>query len=271
MQQAQETPGQPSSTPASRRALREAQRPRGPRRARPAASRWVPRSAILLSLAAATIAVPLAGAGAVPDVAVDAKSVEIPVGPSALEVLSASPVDQQPPTSLLAAGPAAERVTQAASRSSARDPLPGCDGEARSPGENGQIATSDLCRLWDGENMLRGDAAVTLTELNGGFSAAFGRDLCITDSYRTLAVQRTLARTKPGLAARPGSSNHGWGLAIDLCASETSNRSVLSWLEENGALFGWENPAWAQPGGSGAFEPWHWEYVPGTIERGSNW
>jgi D-alanyl-D-alanine carboxypeptidase len=36
------------------------------------------------------------------------------------------------------------------------------------------------------------------------------------DGYRPLAEQRQLRRLKPRFAARPGYSEHGWGLAVDL-------------------------------------------------------
>ncbi len=142
---------------------------------------------------------------------------------------------------------------------------------ARAASANGQIPSSDLCQLWDPNQMLRGDAAVALSELNLGFRASFGRDICLTDSYRSLSEQRRLAYLKPGLAASPGTSNHGWGLAIDLCTSENRSQSVMAWLADNGPVYGWDNPAWARPGGSGAYEPWHWEYVPGTSAMGTNY
>ena len=84
-------------------------------------------------------------------------------------------------------------------------------------------------------------------------------------------MQRRLAYTKPGLAATPGSSNHGWGLAIDLCGAETNSSAAMGWLAENGPAYGWANPDWARRGGSGAYEPWHWEYVPGTTAMGTNY
>jgi D-alanyl-D-alanine carboxypeptidase len=34
-----------------------------------------------------------------------------------------------------------------------------------------------------------------------------------------------------------------------------------AWLLENAPAFGWDNPAWARKGGSGPYEPWHFEYV----------
>jgi D-alanyl-D-alanine carboxypeptidase len=232
---------------------------------------WAPRSAILAALAVATIGVPVAAE-------LDGRTtvLESPGAvaradlPTAFEVLSSPTIDGTP-TSLLAAVPDTVRMADTASRTLARAPLPDCAGDAPTEVANGQIAATDLCTLWDGTQMLRGDAAVTLAELNLSFNATFGRDLCITDSYRTLAEQRRLAYTKGGLAATPGKSNHGWGLAIDLCGIETRDSSVMAWLEDNGPTFGWENPPWARRGGSGPYEPWHWEYVPGTLEMGTAW
>jgi hypothetical protein len=224
---------------------------------------------VLAALATATIAVPLGGA--VPtsaEVTPEQVAVAVAVGPSAYEVLASS-VEQTTPTSLLAAVPGADRVAETVSRSLEREPLPGCDGQARPASSNGQIPASDLCVLWDSSQLLRGDAAVALSELNLGFRAAFGRDMCITDSYRSLAAQRQVAYAKPGLAAAPGRSNHGWGLAIDLCSSEHRTAKIMAWLQENAPIYGWDNPKWARAGGSGAFEPWHWEYLPGTTALGT--
>jgi hypothetical protein len=228
-----------------------------------------PRAAILAALAAATIAVPVLDAAS-PEAA-SAAAVASPSSgyPTTYEVLSGY-VDEGTPTSLLASVPGTVRV-DAASRSLDRDPLPGCDGQPRYGASNGAIPATDLCALWDGVQMLRGDAAVALAELNANFRAAVGRDLCITDSYRTLSEQRRLAATKGGLAATPGTSNHGWGLAIDLCTAETNSSSVMTWLRANGPTFGWTNPDWALRSGSGPYEPWHWEYLPGTIELGTDY
>ncbi|MCV2394113.1 M15 family metallopeptidase [Actinotalea sp. M2MS4P-6] len=223
------------------------------------------------ALAGATIGVPVAGALAPTPVGA-VVGVVASDAPATAQILEASVSAQaETPTTVLAPVTGALRDADAVSRSLDRDPLPDCNGVVELTSGNGQIPAKDLCTLWDGTNMLRGDAAVALTELNQNFKAALGHDLCITDSYRTLAVQRRLAYTKPGLAATPGTSNHGWGLAIDLCGTETHNSTVMAWLSENGPTFGWDNPAWARPGGSGAYEPWHWEYVPGTTKMGTNW
>lgn len=236
------------------------------RSASPTLPSWMPRAAVLLALAAVTIAVPVAqaaspeGVASTPGIVADY--------PTSFEVLSGT-VLQSTPTSLLAAVPGAQRVSDT-SRSLDRETLPGCNGDSSSNFSNGLIPESEMCTLWDGTNMLRGDAAVALAELHENFKVAFGRNLCITDSYRSLGDQRRVAATRGGLAATPGTSNHGWGLAIDLCSAETRN-GVLAWLFDNGSVYGWENPPWAQRGGSGPYEPWHWEYLPGTIQMGTDW
>ena len=248
----------------SRRDLRE----RSVRATARTPPKWLPRVAVLVALAVATIGVPVVDAAAPETAVADATTV---VGyPSALEVLSGS-VLPSTPTSLLAGVPGVQRASEAASRSFDRDPLPGCDGEAKVNASNGLIPESDLCVLWDGTSMLRGDAAVALAELHEVFKVAFGRNLCLTDSYRSLSAQRRVAALRGGLAATPGTSNHGWGLAIDLCGSESRSSAVLGWLSENAPVYGWENPPWAQRSGSGPYEPWHWEYLPGTIEMGTDW
>lgn len=261
----------------TRRALRQAElaaqpRPRiaipDARTAAPHARRWIPRVALLCALAGITVVLPLTdnvspGNGTFVAGAAAAEAAL----PATVDVLTAVPVGTVPPTAIAATAATATRAEAAASRSEVRDPLPGCDGAARPPGANGQLKTSDLCTLWDGTLQLRGDAASSLAELNLAFRAQFGHDLCLTDAYRTLAEQRVLKARKGGLAAVPGRSNHGWGLAVDLCSPETSGPG-WKWLKENGAICGWENPPWALRGGSGPHEPWHWEYTRGVRADG---
>jgi LAS superfamily LD-carboxypeptidase LdcB len=154
-----------------------------------------------------------------------------------------------------------------ASRSEEREILPGCSGEASTGSANGQLPASDLCYLWDGSTKLRADAAEALAELNEMWVTRFGTDLCLSSGYRTLAEQRAVKAQKGGLAAPAGRSNHGWGLAVDLCSPQTTG-AQWEWLNENAPVFGWENPAWAQPGGSGPYERWHWEYTKGVMADG---
>lgn len=234
--------------------------------------RWIPRAAVLSSLAIGTIALPIA-AGGQPDtsllVVADAE-VEAPLtGPSAFSVLTAeSPVAPVP--AFVAQAPTVQaRSSLVASRSQLRVPLPGCDPSVIPTGTNGRLRESQLCELWQKGEFLRPDAAVSITALNQSFQATFQRDLCITDSYRSLGEQVQVKAAKPGLAATAGRSEHGWGLAVDLCQSELKASGVWKWLKENGPLYGWENPSWARSGGGGAYEPWHWEYFPGVEGRES--
>ena len=97
--------------------------------------------------------------------------------------------------------------------------------------------------------------------MNRAFARRFSTDICITDSYRSYEEQAWLYANKPGLAAVPGTSNHGWGVAVDLCGGVESYDSLRhQWLRRHGARYGWVNPPWAQQFGT-LPEPWHWEYV----------
>ena len=156
--------------------------------------------------------------------------------PSTLQVIMASQhVSDTPPLALVGGDQVVTRAEIAASRSQERSALPGCNPNVEPTGANGQLDTSELCTLWDGVHQLRADAAVAISEMDIAFKARFGADLCLTDGYRTLASQRTLKYEKGGLAAVPGTSNHGWGLAVDLCSVETSG-AQWQWLNENGAV-----------------------------------
>jgi hypothetical protein len=162
-------------------------------------------------------------------------------------------------------------IVSRASRSSERSVLPGCDGVApKTTAANGELPDSDLCTLWDPKHRLRADAAVALAKLNVAYKQHFGNNICLTDSYRTLAEQVRLRAIKPTLAAVPGTSEHGFGLAVDLCDGvETGTGARYEWLRANAGAYGWENPAWALPGGAGPHEAWHWEYVIGETSTDS--
>lgn len=59
-------------------------------------------------------------------------------------------------------------------------------------------------------------------------------------------------RTNDNLMACPGSSNHGWGRAIDIQpVFSNSSSSAFTWLKNNALNFGFVNYT---------AEPWHWEY-----------
>lgn len=154
-----------------------------------------------------------------------------------------------------------DRDAEAASRSVTRTVLPGCSGEVPSGDySNGQVPDDYLCDVGIGKHRLRADAAVAFAEMNAAFKAETGKDMVITDSYRTLESQVSVAGRKPGLAARPGTSMHGWGVAIDFGGGAASaSGEQYNWLVKHGKEYGWENPAWAK---TSKYEPWHWEYIP---------
>jgi LAS superfamily LD-carboxypeptidase LdcB len=117
-----------------------------------------------------------------------------------------------------------------------------------------------LCRI-SGGHKLRCDAAAAYGTLALAYEAHFRSPLCITDSYRSYRAQVDLLRRKPSLAAFPGTSNHGWGVAVDLCDGINDyGTPQYEWMMANAAAYGWTNPGWAREGGSRQ-EPWHWEFA----------
>ncbi|WP_432489260.1 D-alanyl-D-alanine carboxypeptidase family protein [Kineococcus sp. SYSU DK018] len=141
-------------------------------------------------------------------------------------------------------------------------PVGECTGASTAGYANGQIPRSALCPLWAAPNhVLRADAAAAFNRLSEAFAREFGKSISVTDSYRTLAGQISVAARKPGLAARPGTSRHGLGIAVDLGGGiQNASSAEHLWMDRNAALYGWINPAWAQNRG-GQFEPWHWEFT----------
>ena len=86
----------------------------------------------------------------------------------------------------------------------------------------------------------------------------------ITDSYRNLESQIDVAKRKGlysqgGLAAKPGTSNHGWGSAVDL-NFKVGKGNALEWLKNNASKFGFTNIA---------REAWHWEHLESAKKLGS--
>ncbi|MFT7597575.1 MAG: D-alanyl-D-alanine carboxypeptidase [Acidimicrobiales bacterium] len=119
---------------------------------------------------------------------------------------------------------------------------------------NGQVPAAALEPVGDTGHRLWAPAANGLTRLIANAEAA-GVTIGITDSYRPLGVQERLAKEKGlysqgGLAATPGTSNHGWGLATDL----DLDADALAWMRENGQRYGFVEDV--------PRESWHWTYRP---------
>lgn len=119
--------------------------------------------------------------------------------------------------------------------------------------ENGRIPLDKMVQVMPG-HYLRPDVAAAFAAMVRA-AAADGVRITLTDSYRDYGTQVRVYREKGdydtgGLAADPGTSPHGWGIAFD--AGEGAQRD---WLAEHGAEFGFETiPR----------EPWHWQYSGGA-------
>jgi hypothetical protein len=125
-------------------------------------------------------------------------------------------------------------------------------------GVNGLLSPDELAPIAGGE--LRRDAAAAFNAMNVE-ARSRGLELRPTgarSSYRTLAQQRELwnlyTSGRGNLAARPGTSNHGLGLAVDLATPE-----MRKLVDEVGAKYGYAK-AWSDAPG----EWWHLTYRPGV-------
>jgi LAS superfamily LD-carboxypeptidase LdcB len=119
---------------------------------------------------------------------------------------------------------------------------------------NGRVPAHALARVGNTGHRLWAPAAESLHKMISD-AKAHGVKIGITDSYRSYAEQVDLARRKGlysqgGLAAKPGTSEHGWGMAADL----DLNKNAQAWVRANGEKYGFvENTP---------REPWHWAYRP---------
>lgn len=135
--------------------------------------------------------------------------------------------------------------------------------------DNGKIPDDELKDVeYDKSHTLREDATDALVKMNEDFKKEFNSDISITDSYRSYDEQVKIKEEKPDLAATPGTSNHGWGLALDLGGGINNwDTPERDWMVQNAEKYGWVSPEWAQKG-NGKEEPWHWEYT-GEAEEDS--
>src|SRR5262249_49666612 len=103
---------------------------------------------------------------------------------------------------------------------------------------NGLIPATALCPVGIGPHILRCDAAQSFKAMSQAYQSVSGKPLCLTDSYRTFDQQVRLYAQKPALAAVPGTSNHGWGLAVDMCGGvERWGTPEHAWMVANAGAF----------------------------------
>jgi D-alanyl-D-alanine carboxypeptidase len=119
---------------------------------------------------------------------------------------------------------------------------------------NGKIPEQALQPIGVGEFRLSSNAAASFRHMHADASAA-GINIGVNDAYRTYDEQVDLAARKGlysqgGLAATPGKSNHGWGLAVDL----ELDSQAQAWMRENAHKYGFVEDV--------PREPWHWTYRP---------
>ena len=131
--------------------------------------------------------------------------------------------------------------------------------------KNGKVAQKMLVAIgWDKEKtLIAAPALKDLNRLNAAFKKKFGRDLDVDLAYRTRETQDAYwVELGPYIAARPGTSNHGWGTAID--TPETYDYSFRGkyhkWLKANSEKYNWVHRKILEEGSPYA-EAWHFDYM----------
>ena len=161
-----------------------------------------------------------------------------------------------------AAAAEAARVAQEAQRAAAAAVARRVEAVKDSP--NGAIPGDLLCGVsFDESVLMRCDAAQALELLAAEYRAEFGSSPRIVSSYRSFSEQVAVRQSRGGLAATPGSSNHGRGLAVDFAdfgSLGQFSEPAYRWMSDHAGQFGWHHPAIMEPGGGGPQEPWHWEF-----------
>lgn len=122
---------------------------------------------------------------------------------------------------------------------------------------NGNLAASALGSIPGGR--LEKATAASWNRLRARIGKETGVWICPTSSrtaYRTYSEQQyfwNLYRSGRGnLAARPGTSNHGWGLAVDVATTR-----MAQLINRYGAPYGWQK-RWSDA----PSEWWHFKYAP---------
>jgi len=128
---------------------------------------------------------------------------------------------------------------------------------------NGSIPTSALGDVPGPCSGLLKAAALSYSAMHEESLRRFGISLAIVDgqvgrTYRSFARQLLAKRLFGSNAATPGTSNHGWALAVDLMSS--AQRSAVDRI---GAHYGWSKGC-----SDASWEWWHVKYNPGCTGAG---
>jgi D-alanyl-D-alanine carboxypeptidase len=119
---------------------------------------------------------------------------------------------------------------------------------------NGKIPANALESIGRGGHRLWSPAADAFKAMTAA-ARQDGVTIGVTDSYRSYDQQVDLARRKGlysqgGLAAKPGTSEHGWGLSLDL----DLNSKAQAWMRKHADEYGFKENV--------PREPWHWTFKP---------
>jgi hypothetical protein len=125
---------------------------------------------------------------------------------------------------------------------------------------NGQFTDADTAPIPDGRLWTEAARAwldMRAAAIEDGISPADFVPAGPASSARSIAAQRHFWANRPPAAAFPGTSNHGWGLAVDV-----KTRIAAAWILKYGHRFGW---SWDE--GRRVGEWWHFRYVGGYRSR----
>jgi LAS superfamily LD-carboxypeptidase LdcB len=119
--------------------------------------------------------------------------------------------------------------------------------------DNGKIDANALVKIDNQGNALRPDAAAAFKSMRRAARKA-GVNIVLSGAqsgYRDYDTQVALKASKGNLAATPGTSNHGWGMAIDV------GPEARAWIAKHGQKWGFfQLPS----------ESWHFDWKPGHFD-----
>jgi len=125
--------------------------------------------------------------------------------------------------------------------------------------KNGYIPASALAPIRGG-GKLRKEVAPQFNQMWDDAKAA-GYPLGLSSSYRSYEDQvATYKHYGSPRAAKPGSSPHSWGLAVDLSWPSTKG---YMWLRKNSKRYGFNQIPGLETNNPGGFEAWHWQVGTG--------
>lgn len=130
---------------------------------------------------------------------------------------------------------------------------------SRGPSGQGAISIGQTVKV--GNSYLRKDAGRAFMQMAQAYRSATGKRLTVTEGWRSYDRQVKLYNDyrsgRGNLAAKPGTSNHGRGTAVDISGMGAVGSASFNWLRQNAPKFGysWTGGTFSQ------VEPWHWDFA----------